>query len=111
MWKYRARPVMTYEEVALIKERSQLLDEVSFLVRAADNVSYENSMIQNASVYGIIESQMAIQPIKFNSGRYISDAEFNSGSPVGLMGYDNAEKLYGTPDRALGKQFEIKGKK
>jgi putative ABC transport system permease protein len=110
MWKFRARPVMKYEDVALIKQRSQLLDNITYLVRAADNITYGDNTIQNASVYGIIEQQAAIQPINFETGRYISDAEFNSGSAVGLIGYDNAEKLYGEADRALGKQFEIKGK-
>jgi len=110
MWKFRARPVMKYEDVALIKVRSQLLDNITYLVRAADNITYGDNTIQNASVYGIIEQQAAIQPINFEAGRYISDAEFNSGSAVGLIGYDNAEKLYGEADRALGKQFEIKGK-
>src|SRR5438552_19124407 len=43
MWKYRIRPVMKYEEVALIKQRAQLLDEASFLVRAGGNISYGNS--------------------------------------------------------------------
>ena len=28
IWKYRARPVAKYEEVALIKQRSQLLDDI-----------------------------------------------------------------------------------
>jgi putative ABC transport system permease protein len=62
-------------------------------------------------VYGIVESQMKIQPISFYQGRFISSAEFESGSAVGLIGYDNAEKLFGSADRALGKSFEIKGKK
>lgn len=110
-WKYRARPTMKYEEVALLKERSQLLKEVGYLMRSSGNISYKDDAIQNASVYGIIEAQMIIQPLSFETGRYISQAEFNSGSPVGLIGYDNAEKLYGDADRALGKTFDIKGKK
>jgi putative ABC transport system permease protein len=110
MWKFRARPVMRYEDVELIKQRSQLIDNITYLVRAGDNITYGDNSIQNVSVYGIIEQQAAIQPINFEAGRYISDAEFNSGSPVGLIGYDNAEKLYGEAGRALGKQFEIKGK-
>ncbi|MES2430894.1 MAG: ABC transporter permease [Bacteroidota bacterium] len=110
-WKFRARPTMKYEEVALIKERSQLLDDMAYLMRASGNISYKDDIIQNASVYGIVEAQTIIQPLTFETGRYISQAEFNSGSPVGLMGYDNAEKLYGNADRAVGKTFEIKGKK
>lgn len=110
-WKFRARPVMKYEEMNLIKERSQLAEDISFLIRSSGNISYRDDILENVSVYGIVESQTTIQPILFETGRYISSAEFNSGNAVGLIGYDNAEKLYGNPERALGKQFEIKGKK
>ena len=110
-WKYQARPVVKYEEMNLIKERSQLAEDISFLIRSGGNLSYKDDIIENVSVYGIVESQNVIQPLSFDAGRYISSAEFNSGSAVGLIGYDNAEKLYGTAERALGKYFEIKGKR
>jgi len=110
-WKYMARPTMKYEEVALLKQRSELADQISFLMRSGGSISYKDDVIQNASFYGITESQMGVQPISFNLGRFISSAEFNSGSPVGLIGFDNAEELYGSAERALGKYFEIKGKK
>jgi putative ABC transport system permease protein len=109
-WKYRARPVMKYEEVGLIKERSQLTEDIAFLIRTNGNISYRDDMIADASVYGILEGQMRIQPISFEAGRYLSSAEFNSGTPVGLIGFENAEKLYGVASRALGKTFDIKGK-
>jgi putative ABC transport system permease protein len=109
-WKYRARPVMKYEEAGLIKERSQLTEDITFLIRTNGNLSYKDDMISDASVYGVMEAQMNIQPISFETGRYISSAEFNSGTAVGLMGYENAEKLYGEASRALGKTFDIKGK-
>ena len=109
-WKYRARPVMKYEEAGLIKERSQLTEDITYLIRTNGNISYRDDMIADASVYGVLEGQMDIQPISFEAGRYISSAEFNSGSAVGLIGYENAEKLYGQASRALGKTFDIKGK-
>jgi putative ABC transport system permease protein len=109
-WKFMARPAMKYEEMNLIKQRSQLLKDISFLMRAGGNLGYKDDVIQNASVYGIVESQMVIQPISFAAGRYMSTTEFTAGSPVGLIGFDNAEKLYGSAERALGKYFEIKGK-
>ncbi|MEO6718836.1 MAG: ABC transporter permease [Ferruginibacter sp.] len=110
-WKYQARPVMKYEEMNLVKERSQLAEDISFFIRAGGNLSYKDDIIQNISIYGIVESQTTIQPLNFEIGRYISSAEFNSGSAVGLIGYDNAEKLYGNPERAIGKYFEVKGKR
>lgn len=111
MWKYRARPVAKFEEVEMIKQRSQLLEDISFLMQTGGNVSHENDVIQSARVYGIIAAQMVIQPVKFDVGRFFSPAEFEAGSPVCLIGFSNAENLFGTPERALGKQVEIKGKK
>ena len=109
-WKFRARPRMRYEEVALLKQRSDLVEEISFLMKANGNISYKNEVVQNSSVFGISEEQMKVQPISFDYGRFISSAEFNNGSAVGIIGYDNAEKLFGDPERAIGKYFEIKGK-
>lgn len=110
-WKFRARPTMKYEDVDLIKQRTDLVDNISFLMRSGGNISYKEDIIENASVYGITEAQNSVQPISIALGRFISDAEFKSGSAVGLIGNDNAEKLFGDAPRALGKSFEIKGKK
>ncbi len=111
IWKYRARPTMKYEEAGLIKERSQLLDDISFLLQSGASIGYKNDVIQNASVYGITEAQMTIQPLSFAEGRFFSSSEFSAGSNVCLIGFANAETLFGSTERALGKQIDVKGKK
>jgi putative ABC transport system permease protein len=111
MWKYRARPAMTYEEAGLVKERSQLTAEASFLMRTGGNIGYKDDLVQGISIYGITESQTAIQPLSFQDGRYISNAEFSNGTNVCLLGFDNAEKLFGSSARAIGKQIDLNGKK
>jgi putative ABC transport system permease protein len=111
IWKYRARPTMKYEEAGLIKERSQLLDDISFLLQTGSTIGYKNDVIQNASVYGITEAQMTIQPLSFAEGRFFSSSEFTAGSNVCLIGFANAETLFGSTERALGKQIDVKGKK
>ncbi len=110
-WKIRARPVMKYEEAGLIKERSQLLDEITFLMQTGGNLSHGNDVLQNAIVYGINPAQIDIQPIRFETGRYFSQSEFTNGTNICIIGYLNAEKLFGEAQRAMGKQVEIKGKK
>ena len=110
-WKYQARPNLKFEETSLVKERSNLLDDVAFLMQANGTISTADYAIQNASVYGIIPAQMTIQPISFASGRFFSGNEFEAGSAVCLIGFTNAEDFFGTTERALGKQVEIKGKK
>ncbi len=110
-WKYRARPVAKYEEAEMVKERALLLDDISFLLQTGGSISYRDDMLENVSVYGIIESQMTIQPLGFDQGRFFSASEFDAGSNVCLIGFTNAEVLFGNTERAIGKHIDIKGKK
>ena len=110
-WKLRARPVMKFEEAGMIKERSELLDEITFLMQTGGSISQGNIVLQNAAVYGINPAQSTIQPINFEVGRYFSQTEFDNGTNIGILGYLNAENLFGDADRAIGRQVEIKGKK
>jgi putative ABC transport system permease protein len=111
IWKYRARPVMKNEEAALIKQRSLLIESATYLMQTMANISYKDDVIENSTVYCINEDQIDIQPIQFESGRYFSSAEFTNGTNNCIIGYSNAEDLFGNADRALGKQIDIKGKK
>ena len=111
MWKYQARPTPKYEEADMVRQRSELLLDISFLMQTIGNISSHDDMIQNAGIYGITESQMTIQPISFDQGRYFSSSEFNSGANICLIGYTNAESLFGSTQRAIGKQIDIRGKK
>jgi putative ABC transport system permease protein len=111
MWKYRSRPVMKNEEATSIKERSSLTDQATYLMQTVANVSYKDDIIDNATVYCINEDQIDIQPIQFEAGRYFSSAEFSNGTNNCIIGYVNAENLFGVAERALGKQIDLKGKK
>jgi len=111
MWKFRSRPVMKNSEVALIKERSLLAGAATFLMQTTANISFKDDVIENSTIYCINEDQIVIQPIGFYAGRYFSSAEFTNGSNNCIIGYTNAEDLFGNADRAMGRQIDIKGKK
>ena len=59
-------------------------------------------------MYGISEEENDIQPITIEYGRFISGAEFASGNAVVVMGYDDAENLFGNPALAIGKEVSVK---
>ncbi len=111
MWKYRSRPIMKYEESLWIKDRCQLADDVTYLMQTRGTVGFKGDVIDGAAIYGINEGQIVIQPIAFESGRYFSQTEFNNASTVCIIGYLNAENLFGAAERAIGQQVEFKGKK
>lgn len=110
-WKYVNRPLPKYDEIAFIKQRSQLASHLAFNVNNNGNVEYKNNVLQGVTYYGITEEQNLIQPIIIQYGRYISSSEFVAGSSVVIMGFDNAEKLFTRADIAVGKEVILNGKK
>ena len=106
-WKYVNRPSPKYAEVDLIKQRSTLAKNVAFNINNNANVEYNNGILQNVIIYGVTEVQNDIQPISIQYGRYISASEFNAGSNSVIIGYKNAEDLFGSPQNAVGKEISI----
>lgn len=110
-WKYVNRPLPKYEEVEFIKQRSQLARHIAFNANNIGTVEFRNNVLQGVTFYGITEEQNLIQPLVIEHGRYISSLEFNAGSNVVVIGYDNAEKLFIRADIAVGKEIILNGKK
>lgn len=111
IWKFRARPTPKYEEAGMVKQRAVLLDEIAFLMQTGSSISHKDDLLQSVSVYGITQQQVTVQPLNFDQGRFFSESEFTAGSNVCLIGFTNAETLFGSTERALGKHVDIKGKK
>lgn len=110
-WKYAQRPAPTYEEMRFIKEKSQYAAYTAFILFHQSTIDYKNEELQNVPWYGVTEGYDAIQPVEIATGRYLSTAELNSGAPVIIIGYQNAEKLFNIPEEAVGKTISIEGKK
>lgn len=110
-WKYVKRPVPRYEQVKQIKERTPSARYVAFEINVTDNLEYRNSVLTGLNLYGVSEEFILIQQVDILTGRQISETEFASGSPVIIIGYEVAEKLFGGPDIALGKTATLRGKK
>ena len=110
-WKFVNRPLPKFDEMAFIKQRSQLASHIAFNVNNVGSVEYQNNMLQGVTYYGITEEQTSIQPIVIQYGRYISSSEFVAGSSIVILGFDNAENLFTRADLAVGKEIILNGKK
>jgi putative ABC transport system permease protein len=110
-WKYVNRPMPKYEDLKQIKERTPSAKYVAFKIDVQDNLDFENNILSGVQLYGISEQFKDIQPIEVQEGRYISDAEFDHGSNVMVIGVEVAKKLFGSIERAIGKEATARGKK
>ena len=110
-WKYINRPGPKYHELKQIMERTPTAKYAAFKIDVQDNLDFENNRLSGVQLYGISEQFNDIQPIEVKTGRYISDAEFDQGSNVIVIGIEVAEKLFGSEERAIGKMATARGKK
>lgn len=109
-WKYMKRPEPKYEEMKPIKDLSHYLEAAAFMLFNSSNVEFKENILENVTWYGTTEDFNMIQEVKMANGRYISSSEFHNGSPVIVMGAENAEKLFGSPEKAVGKIVQIGGR-
>ncbi len=109
-WKYMKRPEPKYQEAGFIRERSLLASHIAFETNSQMNISYEDVALEGVNVTGFTEERNEINPLKIEYGRFLSQSEFSYGSPVGIIGYTNAENLFGDASRAIGKSVKVKSK-
>jgi len=109
-WKYQKRPVNKYQDMVFLKANTKQAENVAYFVPVSVTLEYGNSILQGVSLYGVSEDFYRIQDLKIAEGRYISDADFERGTPTCVIGYKNAEDLFGTAERAVGKPIKIDGR-
>ena len=108
-WKYIKRPYPKFREMQAVKQRSELASAVSYSIRGNVILEHNDNVLSGVNAYGVTEDFNSVVTINVEYGRYISESEFNQGSPVTVIGYVNAENLFGNPERALGKEVKFKG--
>jgi putative ABC transport system permease protein len=110
-WKFVKRPSPKFAEIQEIKSRTSTADHVAFEINTQSSVEVKDNTLSNVILYGVTEEFPEIQPIEIQYGRFMTDAEFGLGSNAAVIGNQIADKLFGSPERAVGKQITAKGKK
>ena len=106
-WKYISRPNPKLEEAEYVEKQSLYARNVAYACFNRSNMEYENSVLENVTWYGISEKFDRIQEVEILAGRYLSSTEFDNGSPVMVMGYENAVRLFENPEKAVGKIVQL----
>lgn len=110
-WKYVNRPTPKMLESEILREKVGANINVVFNFSTQSFVEYENNKLENINYHGVTDEFFEIQPLEIQYGRSLTKMEFERGTPSVLMGYENAEFLFGNPERAVGKEVTLrKGK-
>ncbi|MGZ5287795.1 MAG: ABC transporter permease, partial [Flavisolibacter sp.] len=110
-WKFVKRPLPQYKDLQQIKKRTTTAANAAFVINQSGNVDVRDNTLSNAILYGMTEEFPFIQPLEVQYGRFMTDAEFGLGTNTSVIGFEIAEKLFGSAERAVGRQVTIKGKK
>jgi putative ABC transport system permease protein len=110
-WKFTNRPVPRHHELELIRQRTPSAKYAAFRIKVTSNVEHNNNVLSSVNIYGITPDFNKIQPIDLVEGRYLSNADFERGTNNAVIGFDVAEKLFGTVSVAPGQDISSRGKK
>ncbi len=110
-WKLINRPNPAYDEVKLLKQRSELAANVAFNISNTSKIEWNEDAVTNVSIYGVTEDFSNIQQLEILPGRYFQQSDFDRASNNVVMGYNIAEKLFTKPENAIGEEIDIMGKR
>lgn len=109
-WKYISRPVPAYRELAEISERCESAEAAVFMFSVNQTVEMGSSSMENASVIAASHAYARVRNFELQNGRYFTEVESNSGSPVALIGANVALGLF-WPANPIGKEIMIMNRK
>src|SRR5580658_4779935 len=106
-WKYVKRPVPKFEEARLLRLKVPDAEHIDFEIDNMGNVDYGDNSLTGVQYYGNTEDFDKIEQVTIGSGRYFQQADFDRGTPYIVMGYRIAQRLFSTPERAVGKSVKL----
>ena len=110
-WKYVNRPSPKLMEMRLIKEKMNANINAVFSFTTQSFIQFDNDKLDGINYHGITDEFDKIQPIEIAYGRYLNQMDFDYGTSNIVIGYDNAEMLFGKPEKAIGKEVGLRNKK
>ncbi len=110
-WKFVNRPSPKLNEIELIKNKISANINIVFNFTTQSFIQYDNDKLDGINYHGVTDEFDKIQPIEIQYGRYLNQMEFDYGTNSIVIGYDNAEKLFGSAEKAVGKIVDLRNKK
>jgi putative ABC transport system permease protein len=110
-WKYVNRPEPTVSEMRQLKKSSPLIENICYVLSTNGAIEYNNTKLNPVNIYGATDGFTQIQPFEMLAGRYFSLSELEKEGPFAVIGFDNAEQLYGKAEKAVGQVLTLKNRK
>jgi putative ABC transport system permease protein len=106
--KVRSNPRLTMDDARAIRRFSPLVSAVMLDSRGSAQVVYRDRTIDNVSVQGVTSEFMNFSTFNAERGRLMSATEVERSRPAVVVGWDIADRLFGTDD-PIDKVIQVEG--
>jgi putative ABC transport system permease protein len=110
-WKYMSRPVASYREFELLRERTTTAAAMTMTTGLNGNTAKAGSLsVNSAKVNAVSHDYQDLRSFELTAGRYFSATESQLGSRVVVMGASVAEALF-PGINPIGREIQVIGQK
>lgn len=110
-WKRQQFPNVSFDEFNYLKKSMPYTSAIAMqLFVKTENIKFEDKTVTQVSVQPVSYEYFDIQSFKFESGRFYTESESNSGVPVIVLGKEIANSLFGDLN-PIGKDIRIYGQR
>lgn len=110
-WKYVNRPEPSLRDYEGLKDRLEYAEGVSYEISAnARTIKYRSNSVEGGGIRAASQDFNKTWNLDFQEGRYFTENEGKSGSPVVIIGADIAEGLFNN-EPAVGKSISVMGRR
>lgn len=110
-WKREQFPNVKYDEYIALKNSLNNTEQVGYqLFVNHESLKYDSKTVADVNMVPSSYEMVDIDGLTFDKGRFYTESESNSGSPVIVLGYEIATGLFG-PDDPIGKSIRLYGQR
>jgi putative ABC transport system permease protein len=106
----RANPRLTLQDVRAIKRLAgNGISAIMAELQGSGRVTYRDRSIDNTSVHGLSSEYINFSVYDAERGRLMSPTEVDTSRPVAVLGWQTADRLFGTAIDPIDKIIQIEG--
>jgi putative ABC transport system permease protein len=106
--KQQSNPRVTLKDAEAIRSFSESIGLVMAEAGAGAQIKYQGVSLDSVRVRGVTKEYLTLPSTTVEYGRVITPSEFEAGTPVTMLGWGTADRLFGTLD-PLEKRITIGG--
>ncbi|MBC7846662.1 MAG: ABC transporter permease [Flavobacterium sp.] len=110
-WKREQFPNVKYDEYIYLKGAMTNTEQLGYQIFTnRESIKYESNTVTSVNIVPVSHEFIDIQGLEFDEGRFYTESEANSATPVVVIGKEIAENLFGDFD-PIGKKIRLYGQR